>query len=205
MSRPLKAAATMASAGRSLEASEWQSGPACSARRGLRGPAPGASAGRPPFEAPAGAGPCQLQPGTALAGPRSPCRRHVGPRARPEARFGGRRAGLPELEPPGPPGRRLPGPFGSGMGRDPGTIRSCRRRLARLAPMDAKAGPAPGPEADPALGGAAPGPWQATLVSAATEQAPARDFGRGASRLVYAAPILRSSPTILGDITDDRR
>ena len=137
---------------------------ACSARRGLRGPAPGASAGRPPFEAPAGAGPCQLQPGTALAGPRSPCRRHVGPRARPEARFGGRRAGLPELEPPGPPGRRLPGPFGSGMGRDPGTIRSCRRRLARLAPMDAKAGPAPGPEADPALGGAAPGPWQATLV-----------------------------------------
>ena len=58
-------------------------------------------------------------------------------------------------------GPRHPGPFATGMGRDPGTIRSCQRRLARLAPMDARAGPTAGParvpglEVDPALGGAA--------------------------------------------------
>jgi hypothetical protein len=103
-----------------------------------------------------GAVPCQLQPGTALVGPRSPCRWPVDP----GARSGDALRGAPRW--PRRLGRRSSWPLAWGEARR-GTVRSssCQRRLARLAPMDARAGPTAGParvpglEVDPALGGAA--------------------------------------------------
>jgi hypothetical protein len=118
-------------------------------------PRPGGGRWAGPFEAPPpGAGPCQLQPDTALVGPRSPCRRPVDPGARSRDAL----RGVPRW--PRRLGRRWPLAWGETRR---GTTRSssCQRRLARLAPMDARAGPkagpasVPGPEVDPALGGAA--------------------------------------------------
>ena len=143
------------------------------------GPRPGGGRWAAPFEAPrpaGGAGPCQLQPPGYSAGRAAVAFRwQVDLRARPGGPLsgGGRRAGQLQAPGTGTPGPATPARLRLAWGETRGvasrTIRSCQRRLARLAPMGAKAGPAPvpGPEADPVPGAAASCESRAQMVPSA--------------------------------------
>jgi hypothetical protein len=100
-----------------------------------------------------------------------------------------------------------PGPVWLWHGARPGDDPQLPASACAPRPYGRKGGSCPRARGRPGPRRCSPRALAGNTREAATEQAPAslRDFGRGASPLVYAAPISRSSPTILGDLTDDRR